>query len=300
MKNLLIAVTAAALPLLAQSPDDVISRLVQLGAPGMNSISISVPFGINTGALQIGNVIVKNAPYSADAVTETTQALTDGNRIVQRTTQKLYRDSDGRERREESLLAVGALAQPDASHVITISDPVENVSYSLNASDRTARKSPRFGALLNTVLNDAARRVTLYSSSFGELLFDTGAAVPGTSQPAKEDLGMKSIEGVNAHGTRSTQTIPAGKIGNQLPINIVDEVWFSPDLQMNVMTSHNDPRSGETVYKLSNIVRANPPMSLFEPPPDYTVIGPGTGTGIGRGRGMGIGAGRGAGAGSQK
>ena len=50
---------------------------------------------------------------------------------------------------------------------------------------------------------------------------------------------------------------------------------------MNVMTSHSDPRSGETVYKLTNISRANPARSLFEPPPDYTI----TNSGAGRGRG---------------
>src|SRR5262249_6098451 len=84
---------------------------------------------------------VKNAPFSADAVTETTQVLTDGNHILQRTTQKLYRDTDGRERREESVLAVGTLTQQDTPRLVTISDPVQNVSYTLDPTNRTARRS---------------------------------------------------------------------------------------------------------------------------------------------------------------
>ena len=79
------------------------------------------------------------------------------------------------------------------------------------------------------------------------------------------------IEGVQAQGTRTTTTIPAGDIGNDRPINIVDERWYSPDLQMTIMTKHSDPRSGETNFPLKNINRSSPPPTLFEVPSDYTV-----------------------------
>ena len=87
----------------------------------------------------------------------------------------------------------------------------------------------------------------------------------------KEDLGTQTIEGVEATGTRMTFTIPAGQIGNEGPINIVDERWFSKDLQTVVMTRHSDPRSGETVYRLTNINRTEPDHSLFEVPADYRI-----------------------------
>ena len=85
----------------------------------------------------------------------------------------------------------------------------------------------------------------------------------------REDLGTQTIEGVSANGTRTTFTIPVGQIGNERPIEIVDERWFSKDLQMVVMTRHSDPRSGETVYRLTNINRTEPDHSLFEVPGDY-------------------------------
>jgi hypothetical protein len=78
-------------------------------------------------------------------------------------------------------------------------------------------------------------------------------------------------ETVQAQGTRTTTTIPAGQIGNDRPINVVYEKWFSPDLQMTVMTKLSDPRNGETVYKLTNIIRVEQVRSLFEIPSDYTV-----------------------------
>jgi hypothetical protein len=87
----------------------------------------------------------------------------------------------------------------------------------------------------------------------------------------KEDLGKQTIEGVVAEGTRTTVTIPAGEIGNERAIEIVSERWYSPELQLVVMTRHSDPRSGEMTYKLTNINRAEPAKSLFEVPAGYTV-----------------------------
>jgi hypothetical protein len=92
-----------------------------------------------------------------------------------------------------------------------------------------------------------------------------------TREPKIEKLGKQMIEGVEAEGQRATITIPAGEIGNEQPILIVSESWYSPDLQVTVMTRHSDPRMGETVYKLTNINRAEPPASLFQVPSDYTV-----------------------------
>jgi hypothetical protein len=85
----------------------------------------------------------------------------------------------------------------------------------------------------------------------------------------RQDLGQRTIEGVTAEGTRTITTIPPGTIGNEQPIRIVSEEWFSPDLRVLVLTKHSDPRSGETTYTLSNIVRAEPGRALFEIPADY-------------------------------
>lgn len=88
---------------------------------------------------------------------------------------------------------------------------------------------------------------------------------------SREDLGNQTVEGIAATGTRSTTTIPAGAIGNLQALKIVSEQWYSPDLQVLVMTKHSDPRTGETTYRLQSIVRAEPDRSLFTVPPDYTL-----------------------------
>jgi hypothetical protein len=87
----------------------------------------------------------------------------------------------------------------------------------------------------------------------------------------KEDLGTQTIAGVTAQGTRFTKTIPAGQMGNEKPITIVRESWYSNDLQTTVMSKRSDPWSGETTYTLTNIQRTEPAASLFAVPSDYTV-----------------------------
>jgi hypothetical protein len=87
-----------------------------------------------------------------------------------------------------------------------------------------------------------------------------------------ETLGKQVIEGVEVEGTRSTLTIPAGEIGNTLPIEVVDENWYSPELQTMIMSKLRDPRLGETTYRLTNINRNESDRSLFEVPADYTIV----------------------------
>ena len=87
-------------------------------------------------------------------------------------------------------------------------------------------------------------------------------------------LGKRDFDGVSADGTRTTWTIPAGRIGNEKPIEIASERWYAPDLMLVVHTRHLDPRSGESTYRLAQIKRGEPDASLFKVPADYTVRAP--------------------------
>jgi hypothetical protein len=203
--------------------------------------------------------VVKNAPFTGDLTTETTQTLTDGNRIHQTTTAHMVRDSEGRTRREQSLSGLGVLGSASGdTQAIFIDDPVAGVNYALNPKNHSATKSAvgprgrggRSGPPPNGGFRGGNRQ----------------------EQDAKTDaLGRQTIEGVPADGTRITVTIPAGRMGNDLPIQVITERWYSQDLQMNIVTKRSDPRTGETMTRLANISRAEPAHSLFEPPPDYKV-----------------------------
>ena len=73
------------------------------------------------------------------------------------------------------------------------------------------------------------------------------------------------------NGMRTTHTIPAGEIGNSKPIEIVSEVWTSPELQTVVYSKLSDPRTGEHIFQLTDIVRGEPDPSLFVVPADLQI-----------------------------
>jgi hypothetical protein len=246
-------------------------------------------FEYATSAIRIEGGLVKNAPYSGQAVTETTQRLVDGNRILRKTTASLYRDSEGRTRREESM---GMVTNGESVQSIFINDPVAGTSLVLDPRNKVARKMPQMkmppmppldaaGGSGAVVVSEARRIAGVKAGGEGNVLFGPGMATASMVNMAtvsmadndaqRESLGTQTIEGVQAEGTRTTLTIPAGAIGNDLPIQIVSERWYSPDLHTVVMSKHSDPRMGDTTYKLTNINRSEPAQSLFEAPADYTV-----------------------------
>ncbi len=227
--------------------------------------------------------LVKGAPYSAQATTETTQILSDGNRIVNSSTAAVYRDGEGRTRREQTLKAIGAFsASGESFKTISINDPVAGVAYVLEPHSHSARKIQGLrieaGAGAGFKVSSGSEGNVIFNrTSNGEVQLRRGTVEAKVREEKlrdefrNEDLGTQAIEGVNAVGTRTTITIPAGQIGNERAIEIVDERWFSPELKTVVMTRHSDPRSGEVVYRLTNINRTEPDHSLFEVPGDYTL-----------------------------
>jgi hypothetical protein len=105
-------------------------------------------FSFIQSEFSFGGPVVKGAPYSAEAVTETIQTLGDGNRIIQTSSSKIYRDSEGRTRREQSFKAIGPWAvSGEAPVMISINDPVSGVNYSLNSNTKTAHKMEPFQLL---------------------------------------------------------------------------------------------------------------------------------------------------------
>jgi hypothetical protein len=233
--------------------------------------------------------VVKNAPYAADVVTESTRTLADGNHIRQSTTAKVYRDSEGRTRSEQSVNLNGLAANANMPQMVFINDPVAGVNYALNAKDRTAVKSnwmPRGrGGPGGPPPNQAQANGTQANGAQAAQRRQRGASNPNPNVKM-ESLGRQTIEGVPADGRRTTVTIPVGQMGNELPIQSVTEIWYSADLHTEVLYKHSDPRMGDIVRKLANVSRSEPSRTMFEAPADYKVT-----ENAGRTRGAGPGSG---------
>jgi hypothetical protein len=238
---------------------------------------------------------IKNAPYSGVEVSESTQMLADGTRIHNESQTQVYRDSEGRMRRETPT-------------EVTIWDPVANASYVLNPKTQTARKLPmgNFVYTTNRTVNGEMSTFTMRTDSTetihataaelskrkaeleARLKAETGAnhvvitggpnvevankTVFRREKGTSESLGKKAIEGVSSEGTRTVSTIDAGAIGNDRPLQTLSERWFSPELQTVMHTRTVDPRNGEEVFKLINVNRAEPAGYLFQVPAGYQMI----------------------------
>jgi hypothetical protein len=202
---------------------------------------------------------VTGAPLTAVLVVTRDTTLADGNKIHHESQTKIYRDAEGRVRRE---LAVD-LATPTTGKVnrnfIMINDPVADKRYMLNPDNKTAHTMPQRGMR--------------HGNKNGDPSANAGAEGPGgpggPGNVTKEQLGTKTVNGVQADGVRVTRTIPAGAIGNDKPIEVVTERWYSPDLQMTVMMTHIDPMMGTVTAKMASVVRGDPDPSLFQVPSDY-------------------------------
>lgn len=216
----------------------------------------------------IGGKTVTGSPFSATFTTQTTQTLADGNQIQRTTTGTIARDSEGRTRRDFTLPGIGPweTSGNPPPHVIVINDVVAGTQYILNPKNKIARQVPPMRFRGHHGDRDGGR------AGFRQ---QGGPPPDAAGQTGKDavttSLGTQTINGVQAEGTRYTRTIPAGAIGNQNPIVITTEKWYSPDLQMVVMSKRNDPRTGERITQLTNIQRTEPEASLFEVPSDYTV-----------------------------
>jgi hypothetical protein len=252
------------------------------GRGGAAWITVSQPLEI-VNVEQMENVTsIASSPFTAEATTEFTQVLSDGNRIERRFTTSMARDSRGRTRSEQDVAMLGPLTvlqkgtanwtsgtavnrvssiEPPRFTVIT--DPIEGTTYTL---DERLKEARRHQYKLTVAVN------ALELKKLDAKLTAARRGAHGSGEPVEEPLGTRTIEGVSAEGTRLTTTIPAGQIGNLNPIQLVTERWFSKELQMAVLITRRDPRSGETVYRLTNIVRAEPPPDLFTVPADYRVV----------------------------
>ena len=268
MRTTIVALIALAAGALAQGPPPARGGRGRMGFDG--------PAGRGGPGVESGGGIlragVKNAPFSADVVTETSHTLADGNRIHQTLNLKVYRDSEGRTRREQAVNLNGLAPDANLPQMVFINDPVAGMSYALNASDPTGTKSARAGGVREPQRPPrAAVAPGLDSPGGGPGGRGMGRRNTANQYLKSEPLGRQTMEGVPADGRRITMPIPAGQAGNDLPLHIIVETWYSADLQTTVLSKRSDPRNGEIVTRLVNIGRGEPAHALFEPPADYKV-----------------------------
>jgi len=236
--------------------------------------------------------VVTGRPYTAQAVTELKQTLGNGAHITQKSEASVGRDTKGRTFRVQTMNSIGPWASTGepasaggqnetAPTLTTIFDPVSKTHIDYTDNPKLAHVIPLggFGGPVFTAsVSGGGPNVTYVAGepASGAVGFATQARVltaPGTpaKEPEAEQLGERQIEGFKAVGKRTRVVIPANSIGNDSPIEITHETWYSPDLKLMLESTQNDPRFGETKYTLVKISAKEPSEKLFQVPAGYTV-----------------------------
>ncbi len=302
------AVLAGAVMVSAQPPADTFYQL--------NGKNITV---VNS----VGSTVVKGKPFSATEEQHFLQVLGDGTRIETKQTTRLYRDGEGRVRSED--VTGGTKTQPGFEFgPITIVDPVANTRTAINPQTREKMTVPSSapgrtmfvintrdlveGAAGNGTFTGTVRSMPLTGQKgkqalpaaepkSGDIVVSNGGAKRQVTEQLTtvpiENLGMKNVNGVMARGERTVTVISAAEIGANRDIRVVNERWYSDDLQLLIKSTNTDPRFGDTTYELTGITLGEQSPSLFEIPADYTEATGGRGRGGAAPGGRGGGGGRG-------
>ncbi|HEY4049063.1 MAG TPA: hypothetical protein VGM27_19550 [Acidobacteriaceae bacterium] len=201
--------------------------------------------------------LVTGEPYTATAISTSEQTLADGTHITHHITATIARDSAGRTVRSRT-----STGSQNSATVVSIFDPVANQRIEYNTATKKAHifvlpaKSDASDAMAES--NSGATR-----SARGSHFHSPDVSI------TRDSLGTQTVAGVSAQGTRTTRTIAVGAFGNDKPLVSTDETWYSPDLQILLASTRNDPRFGQTTYSISNLQRAEPNASLFQVPAGY-------------------------------
>jgi hypothetical protein len=196
---------------------------------------------------------VPHAPFSSNVTAEWTKVLEDGSTLTVQNHRLVVRDSLGRiyqERRR--LIPKESQAEPDLER-IEISDPSAHEKYFCRPAIHICTLTTYYGPQ-----ETSAQPVGAQEDKYGTL--------------TREDLGKTSVNGVDAVGTRETRTLNPGAIGNDRIISIVKEIWYSPQLGINVSVKRIDPRHGTQIINVTEIEQGEPAPKFFAVPSGYTVV----------------------------
>jgi hypothetical protein len=244
------------------------AALLLLFTPGLRAAQDALPIGG-----PFAGPVVAGAPFTAEAravMTETPAgSITAGVTVESR----YVRDSSGRVRLEQTIPGAGTAASP-AVYAVVHTDVASPLVHVLDPATRTFRINGRrmysrgFGGFgLKVALTPVRYRTwQIHEWRHGELRLSGYDRASGITETP---LGTKQMEGLTVVGRRITATVLSGTKENGGTVEIVDEVWESPELGVVIASRTTDPRSGVLDYRVTKIRRTEPAAHLFEVPADY-------------------------------
>jgi hypothetical protein len=197
---------------------------------------------------------IPSAPFTAVVTTEWTRIMPDGSTGTTKNHRTVARDSLGRVFQERRYFS------PDGDKQMT---RISELDY----------QDPTLHQLM--VCRPDTRVCTMYRSDMPTTvtLPKAGPLANGAGTVTREELGRKTIDGVDVVGSREVTTLNVGFMGNEKAEPVVKEFWYSPRLGINVITKRFDPRASAVQnFVVGNINEAEPNARLFEPPQGYRIV----------------------------
>ena len=202
-----------------------------------------------------------NAPFAATVHTEWTRPMMGGGTYMVVNKRQVARDNHGRIYEQRVMLAPrSSETESDANlYLIQIADPNAHTLYNCYL-----KQTPHRCYLQN--YSETPEMV--YKPAIGT----TGPLPNNAGIRTHEDLGTRTIEGIETRGTRDTSNMNAGVMGNDQPFTSHREFWYAATLGINLYSELVSPNVGKQAFTLSDIGLAEPDSRLFELPEGFTVV----------------------------
>ena len=195
------------------------------------------------------------APFTATVVTEWTRLLEDGTTTTIKNHRTVARDSVGRVFQERRNFSPNGDKETTTLSELDYVDPIRHELYVCFARTHTCNVHPYDQPATAPVSRPAS--VTLPN---------------GAGSITLESLGQNAIDNLEVLGSREITTINRGANGYQHPEPTIKEFWYSPQLEVNLITKRFEPRGGAQNFTLENINLNEPNPNLFVPPANYKLI----------------------------
>lgn len=202
---------------------------------------------------------IAKAPFSFLLETEWIRPLAEGGTWTLANRRRIARDSSGRVYQERWLLAPKGSKIKSRMSYIQIADPITHTAMTCSAGNHKCILQP-YRETTEMVYKPSPERS-------GQLPNNDGTYT-------HERLGEDTVAGVPTIGMRDTTTLNIGVVGNDRPLSIVREFWYSEKLGFNLLSSLSDGRYGTQRFKATELTQGEPEPSLFEMPSGYTMVEP--------------------------
>jgi uncharacterized protein YecT (DUF1311 family) len=197
--------------------------------------------------------LVTGAPFHAKIPVEITRTFADGTTVTQKYYTLVARDSDGREYREARQLVPSDSDREPPIISTRVYDPKTSLIITCTPEQRICRQQ-------------------IFDPTQHPVEEPAGPSSDGKSVLTRESLGTKTIDGLECTGTRETRTFNPGAFGNDKPVVVTKEIWYSPQLQFNLLVTRLDPRNGTQKLEVTDLKLGNPGAEWFALPDGYRVV----------------------------